>query len=343
MVQKIIEKAKFEAFFLNLSRKHRVFGPVKRKNDVSFQEVASADELFLEYTTTTLPPKKFFHRRETLFDYDEKKIEVPKLQEKNPLLLLGVHACDLNAILRQDKFFAGDFEDPYYLRRRENTTIVALSCDNPDESCFCASMGTGPTVDGSFDILLTNIDENYLIEVGSDKGKEILDGLDLENASNTYLESKNKLITKTRFKFSKEMDINGLDKLAAANPDHEVWSVIGEEGGLANCHACLSCGSCSLVCPTCYCYEVVDIPDLELKKGSRIRELDSCQLLEYALVALDHNFRPERKDRIRHWMNCKFGAAGGGEHSSCVGCGRCIRSCPSKIDLTEVAKNLREG
>lgn len=342
MEPKIIDKAKFDAFFLNLSKKHRVFGPVKRKNDVSFQEVSSADELFLEYTTTTLPPKKFFHRSEALFEYGEDKFEVPELEDKYPILLLGVHACDLNAIIRQDKLFTGDFPDPYYLRRRENTTIVALNCDEPGENCFCASMGTGPTVDEGFDILLTDMAENYLVEVGSARGKELLDGLNLGNASEIHMESKRELIKKAYSNFSKEMDTNGLDELAAASPDHEVWSIIGEKGGLANCHACLSCGNCSLVCPTCYCYEVADIPDLTLKKGSRIRELDSCQLLEYALVALDHNFRPERKDRIRHWMNCKFGAAGGGEHSSCVGCGRCIGSCPSKIDLTEVAKSLRE-
>jgi ferredoxin len=134
--------------------------------------------------------------------------------------------------------------------------------------------------------------------------------------------------------------MEGLAELAAQNLTHEVWSLIGEKGGLAGCFACLSCANCSLVCPTCYCYEVIDTPDVSLKSGVRMREVDSCQLLEYSLVALRQNFRPDRKDRTRNWMMCKFGGAGGQQETSCVGCGRCIKACPAHIDLTEVARSL---
>ena len=341
MSVRVVEKGNIEPLVSHLSENHRVFGPVTRGNHVSFQEVSSADELYLDYVTTTLPPKKFFHRSETLIRYEgDGGFSTPSLESETPILLFGVHPCDLNAILRQDRLFSEDYRDEYYLRLRENSAIVALNCTNPGENCFCASLGTGPAVEKGFDLLLTDLGNRYLVEAGSTKGEEMMAELALDEASKEDLEAKAVLIEQAEGKFVKSMRVDGLADLVEKKLEHEVWTMIGEKGGLAGCFSCLSCGSCSLVCPTCYCYEVADIQDLDLKGGVRRREVDSCQLNEYALVALNHNFRQDRKNRIRHWMMCKFGAAAGGEDSSCVGCGRCIKACPAHIDLTEVARSL---
>lgn len=317
-------------------------GPMTRKSDVTFGEISSADELKLDYRTTTMPPKKFFHQRETLLTYDsDGKFMAPEMGAVPPILLLGVHPCDLNAMLRQDRLFSKEYEDAYYMRRRKNSVVVALNCTEVGEDCFCASLETGPSAEEGFDLLMTDIGDSYLIEVGSEAGQRMLTGLSLRDASKEHLKEKERRAKAALAKFTKIYNAEGTGDLASRSPDHAVWTLIGEKGGLAGCFACLSCGNCSLVCPTCYCFEVADTPDLSLRGGVRAREVDSCQLLEYAEVALGGNFRADRRSRIRHWMTCKFGAAGGGLDSSCVGCGRCIHSCPAHIDITEVGKSLR--
>jgi ferredoxin len=338
---KILRYDQMSDWVISLKNEYKVFGPVARRKDVSFQEIDDHDDLVLGYKTTTLPPKKFFHRTETLVEYDEEgSFKVPEMEPQEPILLFGVHSCDMNAILKQDRLFSEDYVDTYYQRRRQNSAIIAVTCVEPGENCFCGSLGMGPTIDNGYDLLLTDVGDGYIVEIGSEKGEGMIDGLKLDVASTKQVTEKSERVAKAIDLMPKTIRMEGLSDQAYQSLDHEVWTKIGEEGGLADCFPCLSCGNCSLVCPTCYCYEVADIPSISLKDGVRRRELDSCQLLEYSKVALDHNFRPERKDRTRNWMICKFGGAGGQMNSSCVGCGRCIKACPAHIDLTEVAKSL---
>jgi ferredoxin len=340
----IIEKNKLENLLDYFLEKYKVYGPIKSGADSKFDEIKSINDLHLDYSSTILPPKKFFHpSRQILFKFSiqKEKYLIQEDIEYEKFILFGVHPCDVYAILKLDKFFSGEFKDSFYQNRRKNSIIVALNCNQPGENSFCKSMNAGPFLKEGYDILLTDIDTKYLIEIGSNKGKKLIESLGLAVATNRDIAEKEKKCKISDRKIKKILDPSWLPKLAEENLDHEIWIDLGERGGVADSFPCLSCGSCSLVCPTCYCYDIYDTLDLSLKHGSRIRELDSCQLLEYGEVALGGNFRKERKDRIRHWMFCKFGAAAGGKNSNCVGCGRCIRVCPSKIDITKVAKELR--
>jgi len=342
----IIGKKDMDILLERFLKEYRVFGPTKPGSDSTFDEITSIQQLHLDYVSTVLPPKKFFHPpKETLFSFNisNEKFTVNEIKQDEKILLVGIHPCDVHALLKLDKFFAGDFNDSYYQNRRKSTVIVALNCIEPSEYAFCTSMGTGPFLKEGYDILLTEIGTEYLIEIGSDKGSKLLEGVKLDKATEADLHEKERRLKLTEKKFKKSINTTWLPRLAQANLDHEVWVSLGERGGVAGSFPCLSCGSCTFVCPTCYCYDIYDTVDLSLKKGMRNRELDSCQLLEYAEVALGSNFRTNRKNRIRHWMMCKFGAAAGGHNSSCVGCGRCIRVCPAKIDITEVAKTVKEA
>jgi heterodisulfide reductase subunit C len=145
---------------------------------------------------------------------------------------------------------------------------------------------------------------------------------------------KQKVLENARRKFHKKLNTQGLPELLEENFRHPIWEEL--------MHECLACGSCTMVCPTCFCYNVVDKIDLNLKSGKRQREWDSCMLLEYAQVALGHNFRKDRdarvKQRIYHklvYYEPQFGTLG------CVGCGRCIKTCVKKIDITDVISRLR--
>jgi len=314
-----------------------VYGPVKQGRSWFFLEIDSVKQVDLNYVRTVLPPKKLLHPpREKLFEFKlDDGFEVSEKPTPSAVALFGVHPCDLKAIERQDEFFSQTPEDPYYLERRRNTLIIGLTCTRVDENCFCLSRETGPEASTGFDILITDVGDGYLLEPGSAKGLELLKSLGFQEAGDEYLEAKQRLIEELKKSFTKHMPSEGLAELAKSLLEHDVWKETAER--------CLSCGNCSLVCPTCYCFDVYDVLELNLRSGVRVRELDSCQLLEYAEVALGGNFRRNRFQRLRHWMLCKFGAAGGGLYSSCVGCGRCIVYCPASIDLTEVAGRLRGG
>jgi len=337
----VIDKEDVNELLRSFMKKYVVFAPVEKKHGVSFQKIDDEKNLCLSYTSTTTPPKKVLYPyKEKLFSFDLSKSEFFESKDNKKTIIFGIHPCDVNAILQLDEFFSNSMEDVYYTARRENLIIFAINCNHAGENCFCSSLGTGPFLEKGYDLLLTDIGEKYLLEVGSDKGKDLIQGNEFREATDDEIEKKREVEEKALREFKKFVDFDSLKNILKEKYTDEIWEEVAEEG-TDNSFPCLSCASCSLVCPTCYCYEVFDYIDISLEKGSRFRELDSCQLLEYAEVA-GGNFRQGRKERLRHWMMCKFGFAAAGESSKCVGCGRCIEACPAGIDITEVARRLGE-
>jgi len=321
----LLEQSDLRDLIASLMKTRSVMGPVSKGKDYVFAEIKDQ--------TTILPPKKALNKPlEVLFSF--KDGEISHEDDARPQVLFGVHACDLHAITILDTVFRRDFPDPYFISRKENTVIVALNCNKVGEDCFCLSMGTGPSVKDPSDLVLTPVGSGYLLEAGSQKGAKILADLRFEPASRDVLLDKSNVLEEARRHFKKHVDTQGIRAVMEQSFRHPVWDELMKD--------CLGCGSCTTVCPTCFCYNVVDRLDLSLKSGRREREWDSCMLLEYAEAALGANFRKDRDARIKQRMYHKlayyepqFGTLG------CVGCGRCISTCLKKIDITDVAARLR--
>lgn len=252
-------------------------------------------------------------------------------QEK--VAFFGLNACDVASIYVLDLTFSQQFQDPLYQTNRAAVQfIVGVNCTNPGHNCFCSTYNTGPELTYPYDIGLTCLNNEYLVETGSEKGQQILAKLTTRPASNIHLEQKQKLINKAKMQMTKAFNLQKGCQILAENYEHPYWNELSAR--------CLSCANCINVCPTCYCYRIYERANISGTSVNIFRSLDACQHLEFAGVH-GGNFRPKRVDRIRHWVNHKIfwtieqhGTAG------CVGCGRCITWCPTAIDITEPVLRL---
>jgi sulfhydrogenase subunit beta (sulfur reductase) len=321
-------------FYKGLNSYGTIFAPKRiGKKTHSFTKVDGLDEIDFKYTRTMIPPKKFFiDTEEVILSFNEEDWSFSEPEQiASKSVIFGVHACDIYALNLLDRIFIDDKPDIYYSERREKSMIVGLSC-TPDEYCFCASTGTGYALEG-FDIFLHEIDDGYIVRVGSLKGFSFL-----EKNSEIFQEPDRQDIINFQERederqksFQRELNINGLQDFLDLAYDSQIWKEYADE--------CLGCGTCNLVCPRCRCYEVTDNLNLDIQSGDKIRSWSSCMLNKHGLVAGGHNFRPTRAERLRNRFNCKGSRREGLQN--CVGCGRCTVYCPVDIDYVEVQRRVR--
>ncbi len=333
----VLPKADLGSFVAKLKSGYEVIGPVAKDPEFVFEPVESAADLRLDYDTTILPPHKKYLEppKETMMTFSGPAAETGVPAAPGKRVLFGVHACDVNAMLSVDKLFLGTYPDPYYKAKRDNTMIVGLSCCEPCKNGFCSSFNTGPGMDTGFDLSLTDIGDKYLVDVGSEAGKAMAAGL--SPATDADVIAKNQALRASQEKITRHIDTEKIGEFLHQNSEHQVWQDLKE--------ICLACGSCTNVCPTCFCFLVKDQVDLSLVAGERPRDWDSCQFMEFSRVALDHVFRPDRAARIRHRIDHKltFMAQQFEGAKGCVGCGRCATYCIVHIDPVQVMADLRDN
>ncbi len=245
---------------------------------------------------------------------------------------LGVRACELHAIAIQDRVFAdGPFADAGYAARRAATFVIAVQCGQAADTCFCAAMGTGPAAVAGFDLALTEFPERgeFLAAAGSPRGAALLAGIARRPATNADCAAAQAAVARAAAMQTRAIDTTRIRERLQAQPQHPQWEAVGER--------CLTCGNCTMVCPTCFCTAVSDGSDLAGETAWRVREWDSCFTLSFSHLH-GGSVRRSNAARYRQWMTHKlanwvdqFGTSG------CVGCGRCITWCPVGIDITEVA------
>lgn len=332
---KKIMRDDFNDFFENLKKQGKIQGPVSINGfSHEFRRVNSVDEMDLSYTRTMVPPKSFFIKtKETIFNFDEEKMEFkePLEEEEERIVILGIHPCDIYGLKLIDKIYINETPDKYYTKRRENAVLIGVSC-HPDKYCFCKSTGTSYASEG-FDLFLHEISNGYFVRIGSDKGYKIIEtSKDLFKDVEAADVKEFKLNEKKRLgEFKLELEVLGLQDLLDMSYDNPVWK--------ENADICFGCGNCNLTCPTCRCYDVVDYVNLDINTGERVRSWDSCMLRKHALIAGGLNFRPTRIERLINRFNCKGSLREG--MLNCVGCGRCTIYCPADIDFVKIMKRVR--
>lgn len=336
MNAKAIRKKDISDFLDNLLKEYEVFGPVKRDDLIIFDRIHLGSEAFLNYTNSIKSPKEIlFPQSETLFTFssadDAASIKVP-LSKNRPRLIFGIHPCDARSFLFLDRVFnEEEYKDIYYLNRREAVVVVTLGCTKPKTTCFCTSVGGGPfSIEGS-DLLLIDIGDEYIVQIINDKGGGLLEKGQFEDTGEDKLSSMRKVIRDAEVSMAPKLKIDGLKEKLDKMFDDSIWDLLAEK--------CLSCGVCTYLCPTCYCFDIVD--EARDSKGERLRIWDSCQFPLFTLQASGVNPRPTTKERYRQRIMHKFSyLIDNNGQIGCLGCGRCVIECPVNLDIRQVLTSI---
>jgi NAD(P)H-flavin reductase len=326
-----IQTTEILRFVRSLLLAYDVVGVQKKRDRLVLDNLQDAADLVLEFPPGVHSPKKFlFPNWDQLFRFklDENILLQPETAAP-PRIIFGMHPCDLHAVkILDDCLFEGE-TDSSYRAKREATLLIGVDC-TPDEYCFCTSLGTDRIADG-FDLFLHKRDGHYLIQTGSPRGErllqthapEIFDGPEESPLPLQIKQCSNKI----------QFPVESLPTLLEEAYDDKVWQELG--------HDCLGCGSCTLLCPSCYCFNVQDKLEINLQEGQRVRTWDSCQFDQFAQVADGNNFRSSQADRQRHRFYRKYKYLWEKhQRTACVGCGRCRRECLSSIEPVEVLNKL---
>jgi sulfhydrogenase subunit beta (sulfur reductase) len=337
----VVPRRSFLHWLDALRREFVVSGPVTEGGNTSFKDISAADELDFSYASTMLPPGKLYLYKPVQDMFRISLTGEGEISEIAPdpaiRVLVGVHACDTHAILYLDKTFLGAFRDPYYETRRKNTLIISLNCSSVGPNCFCSSMGAGPFlgIKNGYDMLITDMEDDVLVEIRTERIRKLFSGPEAREAKPDDFRRKEEKEKSLRAKFTKEIRTEGLSGLLTGNPDHPVWRRTAQD-------LCLSCSNCVMVCPTCFCYDVVDEIAMDMKSVRRFRQWDACQDAKFAEVH-GGNFRSRRAARLRQFVTHKLDQTHQYGVFGTVGCGRCITWCPTGIDLTDMAKEVQRS
>jgi ferredoxin len=254
-----------------------------------------------------------------------------------PYAVLGIRSCDLHALAIHDRVLRDrTYPDEHYAARRKDAFLVTVDCSDPSGTCFCVSMGTGPRADAGYDLALTELLDGrhtFLARAGSERGAVVLDQLPSQAAEPHDVEAADGVTEHARQRMGRTMDTTDIRTLLYENADHARWDDVASR--------CLSCGNCTMVCPTCFCTSAEDHTSLAGDETEHWRIWDSCFSTDFTFMH-GGSVRSSPKARYRQWMTHKlaswidqFGTSG------CVGCGRCLTWCPVGIDITEEVAAIR--
>ena len=326
-----VGKAHWNTILYGWMEKFAILGPLKEPGGIFLQLVTpeNSANILYDHARAVQPLKSFL-----IPPLDE--VTGEQTSQEKPWLFLGVKACELASLSILDQAYGGDYADPLYQKRRDDSIIVSSDCTLPSPSCFCTLLGGTPYPEKGFDLNLSKVWDGFVLEVGSPKGRIILEGFDealkevVKEEDETREKVRSEAIQKVKSQneeFNFKADLIGL---ISGSWNSEVWKKYSE--------TCVECGACNHACPTCHCYFLDDVAREDFV---RIRGWDACQYSGYAVTAGGGTPRPDLYERFRNRYFCKFRYLfkNYGDYG-CTGCGRCIDGCQGKIDLRSVLTEL---
>ncbi len=344
--------------FDRLREKYRVIAPKLKDGLIAFSEVDNFESLPFGYKNVEAPGFYTLERSGGYFTYTHPynsfknflhppelalikvKKEKGKLSfqvhiQEETLCLFDIRACDLSALRVLDLVFLhkNSHPDPYYAGLRKGLFVVAVNCTYATSTCFCSTMGTGPEVKEGYDLLITELSEGFLVEVGSEKGGEILEKVENKSdAERRHFKEKAQRLGETEAMMRVHFEREGLPERLYGRMDSTYWEHIEKR--------CVACTSCTQACPTCFCFDILEKNQLDLKESQRVRVWDSCFSPSFATVHR-FNLRQSVHSRYRQWLMHKFAYwVDQFDCFGCVGCGRCITWCPVGIDIRDEVRRI---
>jgi len=340
-----INKSDWSAGLERTRKDYTLIGPVKEGNNVSkFRELAVDEQPDLSITTTTLSPKSVvFPQSEVMFEFSldsaSPEYNIMKVPERNysQKAIIGIRPFDAAAMLMvKMNFDTPEYRDPYWCDAYEACTFIGLAVNDPELCDFSTSTETGPFETEGLDVLLVDIGENFLAEIVTEKGDSWLNAAGFEKeAEDDAREQIDSMRAAAEKKIVSRVEFEEIRK-------KETLDLYNEEYWESIAFPCINCGTCTYVCPTCWCFDIQD--ESGHKKGRRIKNWDSCMFPLFTIHTTGHNPRGTKMQRVRQRFmhKLKYHQSKYKQGIMCVGCGRCVTSCPVNIDIREVCKQMNE-
>jgi len=339
-----LKKENLVEFLKELATKSVVYVPVADDDVVAFKLFQENSTICLDRPANIPPKTVIFPQYETLLTFTfSKKEEQPdkidvKIQEKmdfKDTVIFAARPCDAKGFTVYDRVYKdSDIPDPYYVGKREKTVIIGFSCPNVSPGCFCTAVGSTPSDKEGSDILMTEVSGGFVLEPVTEKGKAVIQSKFIEDGSK-YLEEAQKKQEDVKNKVKNPFKKAGKPQISQEKfNDDSFWELALSK--------CLSCGACTFLCPTCYCFNITD--ENKIWEAERLRSWDACMFPHFTLEASGHNPRPTKFHRFKNRVGHKFlyypekynGVL------ACCGCGRCIRYCPVSVDISKVVDELSD-
>lgn len=341
---KFLAEERLPEWLAALGQNGKVTVPCREGEAVVFRPLAAAGGSITLANSTASPKGVIFPACQELFRFEQTKdpenpehttLKLFPNYDAEPTIVFGARPCGARGFSIFDRVYQGEKNpDPYYRAARENTLFITLTCDNPDNTCFCHWVGGGPDDSTGSDVLMTSVEGGYVLEAVSERGKALLESPILSDAGDKSKEAETAK-DRGRKKLGEVPDISkAAESLLAVFEDMGFWEEISAK--------CLSCGVCTYLCPTCYCFTLTD--ESNGLSGKRLRSWDNCMSYQFCLEASGHNPRPTKAHRLRNRVGHKFSYYPSLHEGliACCGCGRCIRSCPVSVDIRQIVLDAIE-
>jgi sulfhydrogenase subunit beta (sulfur reductase) len=317
----------------------RLFGPVKQDEFHNFRQLAKGELPDLKLLNTRLSAKSMVYpQSEKMFEFtlDENRDDHHILKEickdYSPQAVIGIRPCDAKAfLLVKANFDTPGYKDPYWIKSYEFTTWIGYACNTPSRTCFCTTAGCGPFHEQGLDLLLMDAGDHYLLKILTRKGQKLITaaGWDSKEHSDDARQEMETLKRAAEEKITARISTDKLkDKKTTELFEASFWEEVA--------FACINCGTCTYVCPTCWCFDIQD--ETFGLSGIRMRNWDSCMYPLFTLHGSGHNPRNTKMQRVRQRFmhKLKYYVDKYGDGIQCVGCGRCVQHCPVNIDIRKV-------